>query len=172
MIAFVLAVPLNWILKMELAKHHVHFLSYHLTVLAGGVLVTNISIFSKDGFFGKLCPCIDSWKCSQQKKKTHMKLHTLSLGKGTLFFILFYFFNYTRFDEVIDPCSEVFEESSEISLDGTVFLFAPTEATGHVLCMPGTMLKKKTWLCHRSACRLFSSCPWALSETGGNTDKQ
>ena len=33
------------------------------------------------------------------------------------------------------------EESSEISLDGTVFLFAPAEATGHVLCMLGTMWK-------------------------------
>lgn len=43
------------------------------------------------------------------------------------------------FDEVIDRRTEAFEESSEISLDGTVFLFAPAEATGHVLCMPGTM---------------------------------
>ena len=40
---------------------------------------------------------------------------------------------------MIDVSAEVFEESSEISLDGTVFLFAPAEATGHVLCMLGTM---------------------------------
>lgn len=40
------------------------------------------------------------------------------------------------------------EESSEFSLDGTVFLLAPAEATGHVLCMLGTI--KKARLCHRN----------------------
>lgn len=40
------------------------------------------------------------------------------------------FFFYLLFDKVIDLSAE---ESSEISLDGTVFLFAPAEATGHVL---------------------------------------
>lgn len=64
-----------------------------------------------------------------------------------------------EFDKVMDLSAEVFEESSEISLDGTVFLFAPAEATGHVLCMLGTMWR--AWLCHRYVCLPFSSRPWA-----------
>lgn len=57
-------------------------------------------------------------------------MNTVNLQKWTLLFF------YLQFDKVIDLSAE---ESSEISLDGTVFLFAPAEATGHVLCMLGTM---------------------------------
>lgn len=75
------------------------------------------------------------------------------------------FFLFFKFDKVICPSADVFEESSEISLDGTVFLFAPAEATGHVLCMLGTMWKAR--LCHMYVCLSFFACPWAPKKQAG-----
>jgi len=68
---------------------------------------------------------------------------------------------------MIDLSSELLEESSEISLDGTVFLFARAEATGHVLCMLGTMRKS---LAVPQIC-VFPSLPAPeLQEKGRSTD--
>lgn len=67
--------------------------------------------------------------------------------------------------------AKVFQESSEFSLDGTVFLFAPAEATWHVLCMLGTMWKAR--LCQRYV--LFSffvpSIPelWEIQKSADNS---